>query len=110
MAESEVQGKGIISSAREKEDQSIAQPTPLPSEELEPVQDHPENIMNLLVQSIGSAVTNRWGEVSVPMDEEEFKEFVDNFHNQPFLVDFPRMHKGAYSTASLEDLISESLH
>jgi len=75
--------------------QSIAQPTPLPSEELEPVQDDPENIMNLLVQSIGSAVTNRWGQVSIPMNDDEFKDFVENFHNQPFLVDFPRMHRGA---------------
>ena len=103
------QGKGLVSSIVEREEK-LAQPTPLPSEELEPVQDHPDNIMNLLVQSIGSAVTNRWGQVSVPMDDKEFQEFVENFHNQPFLVDIPRMHKGAYSTASLEDLISESLH
>lgn len=107
MAEDKVQE---FTKARSETDQSIAQPTPLPSEELEPVQDHPDNIMNLIVQSIGSAVTNRWGQVSVPMDDKEFQEFVENFHNQPFLVDIPRMHKGAYSTASLEDLISESLH
>ena len=84
-----------MSVSMEEVDQSIAQPTPLPSEELEPVQDHPDNIMNLLVQSIGSAVTNRWGQVSVPMDDKEFQEFVENFHNQPFLVDFPKMHRGA---------------
>ena len=72
----------------ESQGEKLAQPTPLPSEELEPVIDHPDNIMNLLVQSIGTAVTDRWADVSIPLNDKEFKEFVENFHEQPFLVDF----------------------
>ena len=77
-----------------------------PSDELVPVEEHPESLLDLITQSVGSSITDRWGDVSIPVTEEEFKKFNEEFRNMPFAVMVPRRFGATPEGVTLTEVIN----